>query len=46
MKNRFDSMVKLNAYTNMGPATMQSGNYNISSYISKMGRPLMKTHEK
>ena len=40
--NRFDSAVKLRAYAGMDPVTKQSGNYNISSHISKRGNPLMR----
>ena len=40
--NRFESVVKLRAYTGMGPVTKQSGDYSISSHISKSGNPLMR----
>ena len=40
--NRFDSIVKLRAYTRMDPITTQSGDYSISSHISKSGNPLMR----
>ena len=40
--NRFESIVKLRAYTGMDPVTKQSGDYSVSSYISKSGNPLMR----
>jgi transposase len=40
--NRFESIVKLRAYTGMDPVTKQSGEYSISSYISKSGNPLLR----
>ncbi len=40
--NRFDSIVKLRAYAGMDPMTRQSGDYNITSHISKRGNPLMR----
>lgn len=40
--NRFESIVKLRAYTGMDPVTKQSGDYSISSHISKSGNPLMR----
>ena len=40
--NRFESIVKLRAYTGIDPVTTQSGDYSISSHISKSGNPLMR----
>jgi transposase len=40
--NRFESIVKLRAYTGMDPVTIQSGDYSISSHISKSGNPHMR----
>ena len=40
--NKFDSIVKLRAYAGMDPMTRQSGDYNITSHISKRGNPLMR----
>ena len=40
--NRFDSIVKLRAYAGMDPMTRQSGDYNITSHISKRENPLMR----
>ena len=40
--NRFESIVKLRAYTGMDPVTKQSGDYSISSHISKSGNPLLR----
>ena len=40
--NRFESIVKLRAYTGMDPVTKQSGDYSILSHISKSGNPLMR----
>jgi transposase len=40
--NRFDSIVKLRAYTGIDPVTTQSADYSVSSYISKSGNPLMR----
>ena len=40
--NRFESIVKLRAYTGMDPVTIKSGDYSISSHTSKSGNPLMR----
>ena len=39
---RFDSVLKLRAYSGMDPVVKQSGNYNITSKISKRGNPLIR----
>ena len=40
--NRFDSVIKLRAYSGMDPVVKQSGDYNITSKISKRGNPLIR----
>ncbi|WP_257788222.1 IS110 family RNA-guided transposase [Ferroplasma acidiphilum] len=40
--NRFDSIIKLRAYSGMDPVVKQSGDYNITSKISKRGNPLIR----
>ena len=40
--NRFDSILKLRAYSSMDPVVKQSGDYNITSKISKRGNPLIR----
>lgn len=39
---RFDPFVKLRVYAGMDPIIKQSGNYNMSSHISKRGNPLIR----
>ena len=39
---RFDSILKLRAYSGMDPVVKQSGDYNITSKISKRGNPLIR----
>jgi len=39
---RFDSILKLRAYSGMDPIVKQSGDYNITSKISKRGNPLIR----
>jgi len=39
---RFDSVLKLRAYSGMDPVVKQSGDYNITSKISKRGNPLIR----
>ena len=39
--NRFDSVIKLRAYSGMDPVVKQSGDYNITSKISKRGNPII-----
>ena len=40
--NKFDSVLKLRAYSGMDPVVKQSGDYNITSKISKRGNPLIR----
>ena len=40
--NKFDSVIKLRAYSGMDPVVKQSGDYNITSKISKRGNPLIR----
>ena len=40
--NRFDSVIKLRAYSGMDPIVKQSGDYNITSKIPKRGNPLIR----
>ena len=40
--NRFDSVIKLRAYSGMDPIVKQFGDYNITSKISKRGNPLIR----
>ena len=40
--NKFDSVLKLRAYSGMDPVVKQSGDYNITSNISKRGNPLIR----
>ncbi len=39
---RFDTLPKLRAYSGMDPVIKQSGDYNITSNISKRGNPLIR----
>ena len=40
--NSFDSILKLSTYLGMDPMVKQSGDYNITSKISKKGNPLIR----
>ena len=40
--NKFDSVLKLRAYSGMDPVVKQSGDYNITSNISKRGNPIIR----